>query len=90
MTSHSFVKIAELENQIESQIVEEILDQEQIPYYVRPYQDMAYDGIFAMQLGWGALFVAEDYAQQSLELLQKVIEAFKTNEIEHTEEKSSP
>ena len=50
---HNYTKAAVLENEIEARLLSSLLEEEEIPHYLRSYHDAAYDGIFQAQLGWG-------------------------------------
>lgn len=51
---HGYSKIAIVENQFEAQLLQSILDEQGISYYVKSYYDTAYDGLFQKNKGWGA------------------------------------
>ena len=48
-----FEKILVLENEIEASLMESILKERNIPHRLRSYHDLAYDGLFQVQKGWG-------------------------------------
>ena len=50
---HNYTKAVVLENEIEARLLSSLLEEEEIPHYLRSYHDAAYDGIFQAQLGWG-------------------------------------
>ena len=64
-----FAKIAILENEVEAQIVDSILTERRIPHFLRSYYDAAYDGIYQMQKGWGALYAPEEWRSDIVEIL---------------------
>ena len=55
------VKVLILKNQIEALLIESILKERKIPFIVRSYHDLAYDGIFQFQKGWGHVEAPEKY-----------------------------
>ena len=67
-----FIKIATLENAIEAQIVQSVLDERDIPHRIRSYHDTAYDGLFQMQKGWGAIYARSVDRQEIEEILQSL------------------
>ncbi|MFP4376472.1 MAG: hypothetical protein ACLFP4_05465 [Spirochaetales bacterium] len=44
-----------LNNEIEARLLSSLLEEEEIPHFLRSYHDSAYDGIFQSQLGWGRI-----------------------------------
>jgi hypothetical protein len=71
-TMEQFVKIAVLENAIETQLVESVLKERQIPHRIRSYHDTAYDGLFQVQKGWAELNAPSDYRNEILDILNSV------------------
>ena len=64
-----FIKIAVIENAIEAQLLSSVLTQYEIPHRLRSYHDTAYDGLFQLQKGWGAIYGPHDVRQQVLDAL---------------------
>jgi hypothetical protein len=64
-----FVKIAELENDFEAQILDSILTERDIPHLMRSYHDTAYDGLFQTQKGWGNVCAPLSRRDEVLEIL---------------------
>ena len=59
---------------VEALQIQAILEQENIPVFVRTYEETAYDGLFVTQKGWGEIWVAEsrlDEARAIIEELKK-------------------
>ena len=69
-----FQKIAVLENIVEAQVLESILNEENIPHQIRSFHDTAYNGLFQLQLGWGAIYAPPTYEVSIREILQKIRE----------------
>lgn len=67
-----FVKIADLENSIEAQLVDSILNEQNIPHRLRSFYDTAYDGLFQVQKGWGELYAPAALKEEILEILRNV------------------
>ncbi len=56
-------KIATLENEFETQLLEEVLKERGIDAFFKHYHDMAYDGLYTNTLGWAGVYgVREDAA----------------------------
>jgi len=62
------VVILQLENEIEAGLMGSLLDAEQIPYLIRSYHDLAYDGLFQTQKGWGHLESYPHYSDRIMEI----------------------
>lgn len=69
---YTFVKIAVLESAIESQLIASILEDQDIPHFLRSYHDTAYDGLFQMQNGWGEISAPLAYKNEILEIIAAV------------------
>lgn len=67
-----FVKIAIIEGPFESQVIQSVLDEEQIPHLVRSYYDTAYDGLFQFQKGWGEIRSFEKYRTRIIGILDEI------------------
>jgi len=70
--NQDFIDIAVLDNLIEAQLVESILTEHNIPHRIRSYYDMAYDGLFQVQRGWGKLCAPLAFKQEILEILNDI------------------
>ena len=73
-----YIKIGTLDNLIEAQIIEDILTEQQIPYFVRSYHDSAYQGLFQLHKGWGELYSIEEFKDK----IEEVLEALRENQLE--------
>lgn len=65
----NYVKAEVLNNEIEARLLSSLLEEEEIPHYLRSYHDSAYDGIFQAQLGWGHVEADPGYHERIRELL---------------------
>lgn len=72
MNSLKFVKISHLENSIETQLLESILIERNIPHNIRSFYDTAYNGLFQFQKGWGEIFAPLDYKIEVTEILNSI------------------
>jgi hypothetical protein len=68
-----WVRIHTLENRFEADLLLHALEQEGIPVRLRTYEETAYDGLFVLQRGWGALFVPGDCEDSARELIRRVL-----------------
>ncbi len=65
-----YVKILVLKNEIEAQVLTQALREKEIPHMVQSYHDSAYDGIFQMQKGWGALLGPAERRDEILDIYE--------------------
>ena len=72
LNNQKFIKVTNLENAIEAQLIQSILDQHQIPHRVRSFYDTAYDGLFQVQKGWGELTAPAPYKQEILDIVADI------------------
>jgi len=64
-----YKKAATIENEIESQLLDSILNERNIPHLITSYYDTAYDGLYQTQKGWGYISAPEAYVKE----IQKII-----------------
>jgi hypothetical protein len=62
MTDESRMVI--LNNEVEARLLESVLKQKGIPHIIRSYKDLAYDGIFQLQQGWGHVETSPEYLDE--------------------------
>lgn len=65
-------KIAVLENQVEASFLETILKDRNIPFTIRSYHDSAYDGLFQLVKGWGAVYGPDEFKNEIIEILNEL------------------
>ena len=58
-----------LNNEVEARLLSSLLEEEEIPHFLRSYHDSAYDGIFQAQLGWGRIEADARHHDRIRELL---------------------
>ena len=63
-----YKKAVTLENEIESQLLDSILNERNIPHLITSYYDTAYDGLYQTQKGWGYISAPEDYVKEIREI----------------------
>lgn len=64
-----YLKIAVVENQFEAQLLQSILEEQGIAYYLKSYYDIAYDGLFQKTKGWGSVYAPENHREVILEII---------------------
>jgi hypothetical protein len=62
------VKILTLQNNVESLLLSEILNEKGIPHIIRSYHDSAYDGLWQSQLGWGHVDAPEEFRDEIIKI----------------------
>ena len=67
-----YVKIIVLDSAIETQLVESILSEQEIPYRLRSFHDTAYDGLFQVQKGWGEIFAPSSLKQEIIDIVDNI------------------
>ncbi len=72
-----YEKIATLENEFEAQFLATMLDEQNIPYHIKSYHDLAYDGLFQMMKGWGAVYALPRHK----DIIQELLDNLRKNEI---------
>jgi hypothetical protein len=60
------VRILSFNNEFEAKLLDEILNNKEIPHLIRSYHDSAYDGLWQNQSGWGHLEAPEEYKEEIL------------------------
>lgn len=61
--------IATLDDEIQAQRVDAVLTERGIPHILQTYRDSAYDGVFQMQKGWGAILAPPEHRREILIVL---------------------
>lgn len=67
-----FIKIAAVENLIEAQVLEDALNEREIPFRIRSFHDTAYNGLFQFQKGWGVIYAPAAYEKEILETIENL------------------
>ena len=62
------VKILVFNNQIEAMLLDELLNEKNIPHLIRTYHDSAYDGLWQTQSGWGHIEAPEEHREEIIKL----------------------
>lgn len=57
---------------VEALQIQAILEQEQIPVFIRTYEETAYDGLFVTQKGWGEIWVAEGRIEEARRIIEEL------------------
>ena len=68
-----FEKIVDLENEIEANLIEAILKERKIPHIIKSLRDLALDGLFQYQKGWGYVQASTDNKEEILEIYNEIL-----------------
>jgi hypothetical protein len=66
------VKILVFKNEIESLLLDEILNEKNIPHIIRSYHDSALDGLWQTQTAWGHVEASEEYREEILKIYNEM------------------
>lgn len=69
---NDFIKIKILHTQFEAQLLDSILNEQNIPHLIQSYHDLAYDGIFQVQKGWGAIYARNQDKEVVIQILDEI------------------
>lgn len=72
-----FVKIYTLENEIESQCLLNLFNDEGIRAIIQLYKDTALNGLFLPQKGYGSILVKKEDVNRALKILNEFKEVYK-------------
>jgi hypothetical protein len=79
--STQFTSIHTLSNRFEGDLLLDALKKEEIPAFLRSFEETAYDGLFVCQRGWGWIMVPEELSSRSLEIIRPLIEDIQSRKI---------
>ena len=66
------IRITTLENRFETDLVVELLEAEGIEYFLKTFEDSAYDGLFVTQKGYAMLLVNEEDQDRARSIVDDV------------------
>jgi hypothetical protein len=67
----SYEKLRTVQNRFEGELLAAALEQSGVDFFLRTFEDTAYDGLFVAQQGWGVLWVAAADRQIAADILEK-------------------
>lgn len=65
-------KIAVLDNEVQSELVDSVLSERGIPHLMRSYHDSALDGLFQARSGWGHVEAAPSSRDEILAVIEDI------------------
>ena len=66
------VKILSISNQFEAMLLDEILNEKEIPHIIKSYCDSAYNGLWQTQSIWGHLEASEEFKDEIMEIYNNI------------------
>ena len=67
-----YKKIVILDDEVEASLMEDILKDRGIPFKMRSYEDLAFDGVYQLYRGWGHIESTEEYREVIVEIYQDI------------------
>ena len=74
-TGKALSKAFILDGPVQTRIVEQIMEQEGIPFLIQSHRDTAYDGLFTGVRGWGAVITSEEDGEKARAVIKAVLES---------------
>ncbi|MBW1917714.1 MAG: DUF2007 domain-containing protein [Deltaproteobacteria bacterium] len=71
-----YVRLRTLANRFEADLLTRALDQAGVDYFLRTFEDTAYDGLFTAREGWGAIWVAAADQQWAAGIIAQFEQAY--------------
>lgn len=75
-----------IENRFEGDRVSQALREAGIPFLIKSFLDTAYNGLYILQKGWGAVLVPEDFEEEAERIVVEVKKTFEEEGKDETDE----
>lgn len=72
MNNLNYIRISSIENVLEANLLRGILAEKNIPCLIKSNRDSAYNGLFQVQKGWGALYALPEDAKEIGKILDDI------------------
>lgn len=69
----NYIRIINLDNEVEARLIESELEKRNIPFFIQSHYDLAYDGIFQTQKGWGYIEAPPDYQDEIIKIYKDLM-----------------
>ena len=66
------INIADLNDEVEANMISRYLDKNNIPHFIKKNEELAYNGLWKLQLGWGHILAPEEYKDKILKLIEDI------------------
>ncbi len=73
-----YIKVAILDNTFEAALVEQIMNDQEIPYVIRSYHDEVYGNLFQATKGWGEIQAPVSFKEQ----ISTIVEDVRASQVE--------
>ncbi len=83
-----WVKAGIVDTRFEGDRVAQALKDAEVPFLIKSFYDTAYDGLYILQKGWGAVLVPEEFREQTEQVMvdiKKIFEGEGRDEIDECE-----
>ena len=71
-----WVKAGIVDTRFEGDRVAQALKEAEIPFLIKSFQDTAYDGLYVLQKGWGAVLVPQEFREQTEAVIVDIKKTF--------------
>lgn len=65
-------KILIIKNAVEANLLDEILNEKDIPHIIRSFHDSAYDGLWQTDSAWGQLDAPEEFREEIINIYNEM------------------
>ncbi len=83
-----WVKAGIVDTRFEGERGAQALKDAEVPFLIKSFHDTAYDGLYILQKGWGAVLVPEEFREQTEQVMvdiKKIFEGEARDEIDERE-----
>ena len=83
-----WVKAGIVDTRFEGDRVAQALKDAEVPFLIKSFHDTAYDGLYILQKGWGAVLVPEEFREQTEQVMvdiKKIFEGEGRDEVDECE-----
>ena len=83
-----WVKAGIVDTRFEGDRVAQALKDAEVPFLIKSFHDTAYDGLYILQKGWGAVLVPEEFREQTEQVMvdiKKIVEGEGRDEVDECE-----
>ena len=70
--TEKFEKIVIIDNEVQACLIRPLLDEQKIPYFVKSYHDMVYDGLFQNSKGWGHIEAPSEFKEKIIKIKESL------------------
>ena len=79
-----WVKVGTVENRFEGDRISQALKEAGIQFLIKSFMDTAYNGLYILQKGWGAVMVSEKNKEEAERLIFEIKKTFVKEEDDET------